>query len=149
LGLEQDCLLKDETDVLSQGFELKVSHVFTVDPDVSGQNVIKARNQVDDRCLSGTGGPNESCDLPRLDRKADIFQREPLGCVAELDMVELDVSSDVLRHDCVGTVGRLFFFLHHFLDRFQSDGSPRERVRHLREVFQGRIQLAKVEHEHD
>ena len=76
----------------------------TIDRDASLENIVKTREKIDQRRLSGAAGADERHDLPRRNRQIDISQNR-LAVVREGHLLVSDAAANGSERDC----SRAFF----------------------------------------
>ena len=92
--VEQHRLLRDYADLMAERLQAHVAYVDPVDQDRAAGNVVKARQQVDQRRLARTAQADNRNDLTRARAEADVLQHclpRPL-VVSEAHISELDAA---------------------------------------------------------
>ena len=89
--VEEDRLLHHIADLTTEGLDVVVTEVNTIDLDCAFLNVVKAQEKVRDRALSTARVADKGDLLRRRDLHVELIQDEGLaGRVAEADVFKLD-----------------------------------------------------------
>ena len=106
---EQHALLRHIAHQVMQGSLRHLAHVNAVNADGAAGDIVKARDEVEQRRFAAAGRADDGRRLAGLGRKADVLQRVTVGTgVAEADILELDFAVPVFsfhRRFCGSSVG--------------------------------------------
>ena len=87
-----------------------------VDADAPGVDVVEPHQQVDDRRLACAGRSHDRDRLARPDLQAEVLDQRLVGLVAEVDVLERDLPSDLVEARARVSVGRLLLLLQQLED---------------------------------
>ena len=78
--------------------------VGAVDEDRAFADVVEPADQVDQRALARSAGPDQADHFARLDRQVDVFEHRP-GAVVEADVAQFDLALQLAGVDRAGRLG--------------------------------------------
>lgn len=113
--VEEHRLLRDEADLLAQGFERDRTDLVAVEQNAAGGGVVKARQEVCDRGLAGARRADERNSLAPQDRHVDAVQ-DLLVVVGEIHVFEPDLSRKRREWHRPGKIPNLALPIHHAED---------------------------------
>src|SRR5215203_4658235 len=73
-GAEEDRVLEDDPDLLTQGLELVVLYVFPIDPDGASSGFVEAEDQADEGRLAGSRSADQCHPLAGKDVEGNAFE---------------------------------------------------------------------------
>src|SRR5207244_4177666 len=91
---EEIRLLRNDSELLSQGFDRHRPKVVAVDEHLTGRRIVEAGDELRDRGLPRTGRSDERDRLPGRDLEVDVVQHRLLRVVSERDPDESNVPLD-------------------------------------------------------
>ena len=109
-ALEQPRILKHHAEAFAQGAAVKIADVVAVQGDRAGIHVVEAHQQLDHGGLACAGGADDGDLFAGVDGAAEIVDDGLFGHIAELDVVEGDLTIDAGGVCPAGRVGELVFF---------------------------------------
>src|SRR6185295_6196458 len=95
--VEEDRLLLDVADLVTERLQRVRPQVLSVDPDRAFRGIVEARDEVDQRRLAFAGRADDRAHLAGRDFEVDVREDELVRLVAESDMVEGDVAGKARR----------------------------------------------------
>ena len=121
-----------------------------VDQDLPAGDVVEARDELDDRRLPGAGLADQRNRLAGLDREVDAVHDLDAGVrVAEVHVVELDLTRDTTGLDGVLRVGRGHLGVHELVDLRHRRERRLPLVEHLRELLDRCEELVEEQDERE
>ena len=89
-GIEKECILRHEADVVAKGADRHISDVDAVDADGSACHIIEPRKQVGNGGLAGAGGPDDGDGLSGSDNEIQICQDRIFFFIGKGHMARFD-----------------------------------------------------------
>ena len=96
--VEQNRLLKHETDLRAQGRQRVVSDVFAVDADAAAVGIVEPGDEANQRGLPRTGGPHQGNHLTGLHGTAEVFEDGFPRPIREKHVFKLNPAPKRRRH---------------------------------------------------
>ena len=91
---EEKRFLKHNADLPTEGGDVELAEVVTVDEDPPGGGVVEPGDQGEERGLARSGLPQQGDPLPGLNLERQLLQHRRVGLIVERDRVELDRSRE-------------------------------------------------------
>ena len=146
---EQQRVLQHEADLIPQRLQRELADVgpsILTAPAIGSK---KRGTRLAIVLLPMPDGPTIAATWPGSTAEAHVFQDAHVLVVAKRDVVEFDVPLERRRLARAGQVADRAFGAKDFLDPFVADGGLRERVGHLRQVFDRLVGLLQIHQEDD
>ena len=102
----QPRFLQDHTQVGTQAVAGHGVNGMSVHAQAAAANLIKAHQQVDQRCLAAAGGSHQGNALPGLYRQVHILDQRHVGQIAELDVFKRHGTGAMLQRVSIGGIGQ-------------------------------------------
>ena len=147
---KEEVLLEHDPHLPMERLESVMADVKAIHQNPPPLRLVKARQEVDDRALSGAGWPDEGHHLPRLHVEAHFPQhprRALLLAVAERDAVELDMSGDFRQFRGAHPVFHLRLGVEKLEDPLRRRASVEDLVEERAELENRPKEHAEVKHE--
>src|SRR6185295_12200353 len=106
---EQQRILQDETDLLSQRLLFVTPHVLAVDLHYTLLRIVEPGNQTDDGRLARARWTNERRELARLDFQIDVSKRGITFVISEMHVLEFNLAFEHRRFPRTGQIGDSVF----------------------------------------
>lgn len=97
-GGKEGRLLRNETDLGTEPFDVKVPEVNTVEPEDTRERIVEALDQRDDGRLARARGTNQSSSLSGFEGEGKVFSNLDCwpGRVREIDVLQCNFANDLL-----------------------------------------------------
>ncbi len=147
-GREEDRLLEDQADLVTQRGQLELADVTAIDEHAPRDRIVETRDESDQRALAGSRRPDDPDALARFDPQIDVAEHLPAP-VRQADAVKDDLACEARRVDRLRQIShrRLEIqHLHHSLGRRRPARRP---LGHARNPSQRPIEGLQIPHEDD
>ena len=115
---EEERILRDDADRLSQGVQRDISDVDTVYQHAAGADVVEARDERRERRLTGPGVADQRDRPAGRHLEIDVLEHGTAGHVVEADLVEAKIAAAGRKLDRVRPVGDFLGLVHDLEDPF-------------------------------
>ncbi len=113
--VEEEQVLIDDPDLVSEGVLLKVAEVVTIEENSSGLGVVEAENEGDEGTFSRAAFADEGVEFTRLEVEVEVLDGwSGAGAIGKSDVFEAEVALSFLKRDRIGRVGDFWRFIEHF-----------------------------------
>ncbi len=110
--------------------------------DAPGVNFVEAHDEIDQRRLAGPGGPDYGDRMARFGSQVQILDQRLVGCIAERDRLESQVSARHFRGSGIDRIGALLLGVQDLKHALGRGHTGLQQIGHRAQLCQGLRELS-------